>query len=88
MDSETASLISNLLYKSSWIDDGDELLLERLDGSGIQEARKNATLLDSLIASINGLVHKDKQINLFATFVDTLEELINEQLSVGTELKL
>jgi hypothetical protein len=87
MNINTASLISELLYNAGWIDDGDELLLDHLDGLGVAETREKAVTIDAVVVEINALVSENEQIRMTQTFVETLEEIIEEQESCGTVLK-
>jgi len=87
MNIQQASLIAELLSNAGWLDDGDELFLDHLDGLGIELTKQKAKTIDSLIKQINVLVPDDEKISEKVSFVDLLDDIIEEQVSCGTILK-
>lgn len=86
MNTEIAELVVELLCNAGYMDDGDEIILDLLDMNGITVTKQKVKALDGLVRLINPKLPNNQKLRegLFCTLLD---ELIEEQESVGTVLK-
>jgi hypothetical protein len=71
-----ASLIIELITNAGYVDDGDEILGQIADESGLSAALEQAKVLDELVAICNPLLPKGERID--GEFVKLVRESLDK----------